>query len=115
MEALHPAWVPVAVVYVDPSELGGATRLDKTHAFAMFGEGIDPLIVVDARLLDQPWFSELHLFVILAHELAHIQLASEDEQAADERGIAILQEAGCVDAHTFYRQEYEARLEVGVY
>ncbi len=105
----------VMVVFVDPTELG-PTRLDISHAFAMFGEGIDePLIVVDARLLEQDWFTEAHLMVILAHELAHILCASENEKLADRVGMMLLHRAGLQDAYALHRAEYEQRLAAGHY
>lgn len=105
----------VPVIFVDPSELG-ATRLDSTHAFAVFGEGIDePFIVVDKRLLDQDWFTEDHLLVILAHELAHIRSGSENEKLADRIGMLILRRAGHASAWKLHRAEYENRLAHGHY
>jgi predicted Zn-dependent protease len=105
----------VMVVFVDPTELG-PTRLDISHAFAMFGEGIDqPLIIVDARLLEQDWFTEDHLMVILAHELAHILCRSENEKLADRVGMILLQRAGLQHAYALHRAEYEQRLAAGHY
>ena len=105
----------VPVILVDPTELG-PTRLDTTHAFAVFGEGIEePFIVVDKRLLDQEWFTEDHLLVILAHELAHIRCGSENEKLADRVGMMLLRRAGYASAFRLHRAEYENRLALGHY
>ncbi len=105
----------VQVIFVDPTDLG-PTRLDTSHAFAVFGEGIDePFIVVDKRLLDQDWFSEDHLLVIMAHELAHIRCQSTNEKLADRTGMMILERAGHASAWELHRAEYENRLAHGHY
>jgi hypothetical protein len=103
------------VVFVDPTELG-PTRLDHSHAFAVFGESVEePFIVVDERLLGQDWFTEDHLMVILAHELAHILCRSENEKLADRIGMLLLQRAGLGSAYRLHRLEYENRLATGHY
>ena len=105
----------VGVVFVDPTELG-TTRLDTTHAFAVFGESVDePFIVVDKRLLALDWFTEDHLMVILAHELAHIKCRSENEKLADRIGMMLLHRAGMSSAFELHRVEYENRLAAGHY
>jgi len=105
----------VGVVFVDPTELG-PTRLDSSHAFAVFGESVDePFIVVDQRLLEQDWFTQDHLMVILAHELAHILCRSENEKLADRIGMMLLQRAGLDSAFLLHRTEYENRLAAGHY
>ncbi len=105
----------VGVIFVDPTELG-PTRLDNTHAFAVFGESVEePFIVVDKRLLEQPWFTEDHLMVVLAHELAHILCRSENEKLADRIGMMLLQRAGLDSAYMLHRAEYESRLAAGHY
>jgi hypothetical protein len=105
----------VQVIFVDPTELG-PTRLDVSHAFAVFGDGVEePFIVVDQRLLEQDWFTEDHLMVILAHELAHILCRSENEKLADRVGMMLLQRAGLGTAYELHRLEYENRLAAGHY
>ena len=105
----------VMVVFVDPIELG-PTRLDHSHAFAVFGESVDePFIVVDKRLLELDWFTEDHLMVILAHELAHILCRSENEKLADRIGMMLLRRAGLASAFELHRLEYENRLAAGHY
>jgi hypothetical protein len=105
----------VKMVFVDPTELG-PTRLDHSHAFAVFGESVEePFIVVDERLLGQDWFTEDHLMVILAHELAHILCRSENEKLADRIGMLLLQRAGLGSAYRLHRLEYENRLATGHY
>jgi hypothetical protein len=105
----------VMVVFVDPTDLG-PTRLDVSHAFAVFGESVaEPFIIVDKRLLDQDWFTEDHLMVILAHELAHILCRSENEKLADRIGMMLLQRAGLSSAFELHRNEYESRLAAGHY
>ena len=105
----------VQVVFVDPSELG-STRLDVSHAIAVFGEGVaEPFIIVDKRLLELDWFTEDHLMVILAHELAHILCRTENEKLADRVGMMLLQRAGMNSAYELHRLEYENRLAAGHY
>lgn len=105
----------IQVVFVDPTELG-PTRLDQSHAFAVFGEGIDePFIVVDQRLLAEDWFTEDHLMVLLAHEVAHILCRSTNEKLADRVGMILLQRAGYDSAWELHRAEYETRLAAGHY
>jgi hypothetical protein len=105
----------VNVIFVDPTDLG-PTRLDVSHAFAVFGAGVDePFIVVDKRLLDQEWFTEDHLMVIFAHELAHILCRSENEKLADRIGMMLLRRAGLSSAYELHQLEYENRLAAGHY
>ena len=61
-------------------------------ACTILGE-TQPVIVVDCLIREEEWFTEDHLLAIFAHELGHIQLQSEDEFKADERGMEILWEA----------------------
>ena len=105
----------VMVVFVDPTELG-PTRLDSSHAFAVFGDDIeDPMIIIDKRLLDQDWFTEDHLMVIMAHELAHILRRSETDKLADRVGMLPLQRASLARASDPHRTEYDTRLACGHY
>ncbi len=105
----------IGVVFVDPTDLP-PSRLDHSHAFAVYGEAIDePFIVVDARLLEQDWFTEDHLLVLLAHELAHILCRSENEKLADRVGMMLLRRAGYASAFALHQQEYESRLAAGHY
>ncbi len=105
----------VQVVFVDPTELG-TTRLDRTHAFALFGEDISsPMIVVDQRLLDEDWFTQDHLMVILAHEMGHIRCRTMDEQLADLVGMELLRAEGFDSAYSLHREEYDSRLAAGHY
>jgi hypothetical protein len=65
------------------------------HGYAVYGEDIGiPMMVVDGRLLREPWFTQDHMWAIEAHELGHIMTNSEDESTAEREGIKILQIAG---------------------
>jgi len=70
---------------VDELELRG-------HGYAIYGEGIDvPMMVIDCRLLSEPWFTQDHMWAIEAHELGHIATNSKDEPTAEREGIRILE------------------------
>ena len=105
----------VPVVFVDPTGLG-PTRLDQSHAFAVYGEDVEePFIVVDQRLLSEAWFTEDHLLVLMAHELAHIRCRSQNEKLADRIGMLLLLRDGHASAYDLHRSEYESRLAAGHY
>jgi Zn-dependent protease with chaperone function len=105
----------IKVVFVDPTDLG-PTRLDRSHAFAVYGEGIEePFIVVDQRLFAEDWFTEDHLMVLLAHEAAHILCRSTNEFVADRIGMLLLQKLGFGDAWALHNAEYEERMAAGLY
>ncbi|MFH1468975.1 MAG: hypothetical protein ABIO70_31605 [Pseudomonadota bacterium] len=105
----------IKVVFVDPTDLG-PTRLDHSHAFAVFGDGIDePFIVVDQRLFAEDWFTEDHLMVLLAHEAAHILCHTTNELVADRIGMLLLQKSGYANAWELHHAEYEERKAAGLY
>ena len=70
-----------------------------SHAFAVWEDVPQPLILLDKEILHADWFSADHLFVILAHEMAHIYLKTLDESHCDKVALSILKEKGLVDAH----------------
>lgn len=102
------------MLVIDPGD--EPSRFDNSHAFAVFGEGVEfPVIVIDARIMNRPWMTEEHLLVILAHETAHIHNLSSNEKAADERGLQLVKNAGYEAAYRLYMAEYKTRLREGTY
>lgn len=90
-------------------------RFSGTHGFCLFGEDIDPMIVMDSRVLEEEWFTEDHFLVIVAHELGHIRLETTNEEQADLYGIQLLEERGHVDAVALHRSLHEQRKISGWY
>ena len=75
-------------------------RFASSHAFSVYGRGVaGPFIVIDARVRRQPWFTEDHLLVLIAHELAHILRFSPDELQADLLAMRLLLERGHLGAY----------------
>ena len=104
----------IPVLAIDPGD--EPSRFDYSHAFALFGEGVEtPVIVIDARLMDKDWMTAEHLLVILAHETAHILSCSTNERVADERGLQLVKNAGYEAAYRLYMAEYRNRLRLGAY
>lgn len=75
-------------------------RLDiQPNGFAIMGEAVPVSIaVVDARQMDEEWFTAAHLLAIEAHELGHIRMNSEEEPVAELEGIRLLDAAGFTEA-----------------
>ena len=48
------------------------SMFETSHAFAVWEDVPQPLILFDVRLLGTDWFSADHLFILMAHELGHI-------------------------------------------
>ncbi|MDP6935568.1 MAG: hypothetical protein QGG40_21800, partial [Myxococcota bacterium] len=100
-----PLYPDIGYLFVDPQDLGDG--FVNSHAFAVFGEGIDePFIIIDRSILDEDWCSLDHILVIMAHELGHILSRSEDEELADLLGMTLLYSLGYEDAHDLHRAEY---------
>jgi len=105
----------VDVWVVAPGEIEGVD-FSGTHAFAIFGEEVQrPVIFLDATLLEQEWFTEAHLLVILAHEVAHIQTESVSEEMADLVGMLLLYRHGHDEALKLHISEYRKRTASGHY
>ena len=105
----------VDVCVIRPNEIEGVDFED-THAFAVFGEDIErPIIFIDATLLDQDWFTQAHLLVILAHEVAHIHNQSVSEEMADLVGMLLLYRYGHDEALALHLAEYRSRSARGLY
>lgn len=71
----------------------------ESHAFAVWEDVPQPLILIDKEVLHADWFTADHLFVILAHEMAHIRLKSLDESHCDQVALSILKENDLMDAY----------------
>jgi len=107
---------PNILVFVLEPEGALEQRFADSHAFAVYGTGVPgPFIVIDARLQRQPWFTENHLLVLLAHELAHILRFSPDELQADLLAMRLLLEGGYLEAYAMLRQRHEHRLAIDAY
>ena len=74
---------------------------ETSHAFAVWEDVPQPLILIDKDIFQQEWFSADHLFVILAHEIAHIHLKSLDEDLCDGYAMGILRKHGLTTAAQF--------------
>ena len=75
------------------------SMFENSHAFAVWEDVPQPLILLDKDILEAEWFSADHLFAILAHEMAHIKLKSLDEDQCDQKALDILKENGLMDAY----------------
>ena len=105
----------VGLILVEPGQIDGLD-FRKTHALAVYGEDVEqPLILLDATVLQEPWFTDDHLLVVLAHELGHIHSASESEDLADLVGMMLLLRQGHITAVELHIQEYKARMSGGSY
>ena len=60
------------------------------HAYCAYGEGIEPFIVFDSRCESYDWWTRHHTLAVLAHELGHIRLASESEEAKKHMAARLL-------------------------
>ncbi len=112
---LCPLDSQVLVFLVEP-EAGLDERFHSSHAFSVYGNSIPgPFIVIDASVTRQPWFTEDHLLVLMAHELAHILRFSPDELQADLLALRILLEQGYLSAYALLLEEHRDRLASGWY
>ncbi len=107
---------PEILVFIMEPEGGLERRFELSHAFSVYGSNVPgPFIVIDARLQRQPWFTEDHLLVLIAHELAHILRFSPDELQADLLAMRLLLEAGYLGAYALLREEHQRRLDSNWY
>lgn len=75
------------------------SMFETSHAFAVWEDVPQPLILIDKEIFESEWFSADHLFVILAHEVAHIRTQSLNEELCDQMALDILKEHGLTEAH----------------
>jgi len=75
------------------------SMFETSHAFAVWEDVPQPLILIDKEIFESEWFTADHLFVILAHEMAHIRLRSLDESHCDQMALSILKENDLMDAY----------------
>ena len=105
----------IDVWVIRTGEIEGVDFSD-THAFAVFGDGVErPMILLDASLLEQDWFTQAHLLVVLAHEVAHIHTGSTSEEIADLVGMLLLYRHGYDEALELHLSEYRVRRCQGLY
>ena len=89
------------VVEIEPGDTGDLVKLmdQRENGFAIMGPAVEvPLAVIDARLLQEDWFTPDHLLAIEAHEVGHIRTDSDEEPIAEREAIKLLQSAGHVKA-----------------
>jgi|APSaa5957512622_1039677.scaffolds.fasta_scaffold31089_6 hypothetical protein len=86
----------------------------RSHAFAVRDPDA-PCIIVNETVLDEDWFTEDHLMIVLAHETGHILGETSDEMTADELGMELMESAGMPETLEMYQEEYKTRIEVGHY
>ncbi len=104
----------VVVILIEPETLG-VERFRGSHAFAVYGPDVErPFIVIDKRITRESWYTQDHLLVIMAHELAHIKYG-ENEELADLAGMQLLEAAGYTSAFALHLTEYERRKAKGHY
>lgn len=82
---------------------------ETSHAFAVWEDVPQPLILFDVRLLGTDWFTADHLFIIMAHELGHIHFKSLDEDKCDEYALTLLKKHGLSEAVELFEMELENR------
>jgi hypothetical protein len=78
------------------------------HGYCIWGEGVDPVIVVDGRIRETHGYTEDHIMAIIAHEMGHIKLETENENAADHWGRVTLLKRGNVAAADLLLRHIEA-------
>lgn len=90
-------------------------QFDKSgHAFLLYEQR---LVVIDGDAVSQEWFTSDHLYVILAHELAHYRAkhaihgpqVCDIEKEADWLGCMILRKHNRTSASGLHAEEYYAR------
>lgn len=57
-----------------------------------------PVVVLDGRIRDAPWFTPHHMTAVEAHELCHLLLGSTDEEEVDRAAIMMLRVLGHEEA-----------------
>jgi hypothetical protein len=103
---------PQVLVMVLEPQPGLDTRFARSHAFSVYGNSVvGPFIVIDARITREPWFTEDHLLVLMAHELAHILRFSPDELQADLLALRLLLEHGHLGAYALLLEVHRERLD----
>ena len=89
------------VVEIESGDTGDLVKLmdQRENGFAIMGPAVEtPIAVIDARLLQEEWFTPDHLLAIEAHEVGHIRTDSNEEPTAEREGIKLLQLAGHITA-----------------
>ena len=102
----------VTVVVIDPSDYEyrkvESVFKQKGHAFTLLNTD-QRMIVIDGEVVNEEWFKEEHLDVIMAHELGHLHLNTEDEVEADFYGLELLHNGGFYTAFNLAFQEIQYR------
>lgn len=89
------------------------------HAFLLYDQ---KLVVIDGEVVNEDWFTLDHLYVILAHELAHYRAehavkgpaVCDVEKEADWLGCMILRSQGKESSSELHAEEYQARYGTNV-
>ena len=102
----------VSVVIVDPSDYEykkvNPIFQKKGHAFTLLNTD-QRMIVIDGEVVSESWFEEEHLNVIMAHELGHLHMNTEDEVEADFYGLEQLHKHNLRDAFNLAFREIQHR------
>ena len=85
------------------------SMFETSHAFAVWEDVPQPLILLDIRLFWEDWFTADHLFIIMAHELGHIHFKSLDEKKCDGYALELLRKNGLSEAVELFEMELENR------
>ena len=91
----------ITVFEVEAGDEGVAVDVFETsgHGYCVWGENIEnPFIVVDGRIRETHGYTEDHIAAIIAHEMGHIKLQTENELAADHWARVMLLKQGKVKA-----------------
>ena len=91
----------ITVLEIEHDDTGDAVDLleSRGHGYCFWGEDVEtPVIVVDGRIRETHGYTDDHITAIIAHEMGHIKLETENESAADHWGRVTLLERGNVAA-----------------
>jgi len=91
----------ITVLEIEHDDTGDAVDLleSRGHGYCIWGEDVEtPIIVVDGRIRETHGYTGDHITAIIAHEMGHIKLKTENESAADHWGRVALLERGNVAA-----------------
>ena len=91
----------ITVFEIEKGDTGSAVDLLESlgHGYCFWGEDVEtPVIVVDGRIRETHGYTDDHITAIIAHEMGHIKLETENESAADHWGRVTLLERGNVAA-----------------
>jgi hypothetical protein len=111
--------IPIYVIHPNNAKWVFFSGLFEEYGHAFYSSESN-IIFLDGRLEDEEWFTDDHLYVIEAHELAH-KLAGhthghdiQSEKEADFLGYNILKQMGLVSASQLHKEEFKNRYKISV-